>query len=876
LYKDSCRRTPTPDSSPSKLIEYLDRAARLDAEFIVYDDGYRGSSYRYVEIASMADALRARFHAEGIRNGDVAMLWSESRPGWVAALWACLVDGIILVPVDPQSSPALFHRIEAKAQPKIILIGDRQPAIESSIAPIWRLEDIEADHVGRSPRTAPDPPVRPADQPHPSGWGSGSGVPVQPHPSGWGSSDPTPPPTLDSIAEIVFTSGTTAEPKGVIITHRNLLANLDPVAGEIAKYKKYAGPFQPLRILNLLPLSHLFGQSLALLIPPLIPTSVVFITGTGAQEIARQIHSRRVSALVAVPKILEVLRDFVSHRFPEVNDPALARGPWPLRWWRFRRVHRLFGWKFWAFISGGAPLAPDVEQFWSRLGYLVVQGYGLTETAPIVTLSHPFHVREGTVGKPLAGVELKIAGDGEVLVRGGNVTTGYYGAPEETAAMFEDGWLRTGDIGQLDSEGHLQIRGRKKEMIVTPEGLKIFPEDVEKTLNQIPGVRDSAVIGKDRVHAVLVLEPGATADEIVREANQRLEDHQKIRSFSIWTGPELPRTQSTRKLRRAEIGEAVAKGKAETGPRPASDLEAILQKYAPGRTITPETTLDELGLSSLDRVQLMMDLEQRFETGVDERVFTSASKVADLEKPPSPNTTPLLKRDAPQAINFPIYNRRWLARATRRLALPYWLLPLARIFAHIRVTGRENLGSVRGPVIFASNHQSYFDVPVILASLPTHYRYRVATAMAKEFFDAHFFPAGHKLRERFFISLYYRLSTFFFNAFPIPQRQAGAGETIRYMGELVEEGWSILIFPEGDRTTSGEIHPFQPGVGMLASHLHLPVVPIRIEGLDRVLNRNARWPHPGRVNVRIGKPLDLHGDSFAELAKTVEQAVRAL
>jgi long-chain acyl-CoA synthetase len=869
----------------------------------------------------MADALRARFHAQGIGNSDVAMLWSESRPGWVAALWACLASGVILVPVDPQSSPSLFHRIEAKARPKIILIGDRQPALESSHAPIWRLEDIEnqphpgacgagthagepasslptfqagkPSDVGRSPRTAPDALVRPENIP------------------------PDPPPTLDSIAEIVFTSGTTAEPKGVIITHRNLLANLDPVAGEIAKYKKYAGPFQPLRILNLLPLSHLFGQSLALLIPPLIPTSVVFIAGTGAQEIARQIHLRRVSALVAVPKILEVLRDFVSHRFPKVNDPALAHGHWLLRWWRFRRVHRLFGWKFWAFISGGAPLAPDVEQFWSRLGYLVVQGYGLTETAPIVTLSHPFHVREGTVGKPLAGVELKIAGDGEVLVRGGNVTTGYYGAPEETAAMFEDGWLRTGDIGQLDAEGHLQIRGRKKEMIVTPEGLKVFPEDVEKTLNQIPGVRDSAVIGKDRVHAVLVLDPGANADDIVREANQRLEDHQKIRSFSIWTdigsSADLPRTQSTRKLRRAEIAEAVAKGKADSGPQPASDLEAILQKYAPGRTITPETTLDELGLSSLDRVQLMMDLEQRFETGVDEAVFASASKVTDLAglvethvpRTPvipseardqllrdfsnprgfaKPSAVPnegvsegsVWKRPASQAIKFPTYNRRWFARAVRRVALPYWLLPLARIFAHIRVTGRENLSSVCGPVIFASNHQSHFDVPVILASLPARYRYRVATAMAKEFFDAHFFPERFKLRERLLNSLWYRLSTFFFNAFPIPQRQAGAGETVRYMGELAEEGWSILIFPEGDRSAHGEIHSFQPGVGMLASHLHLPVVPIRIEGLDRVLNRNARWPHPGRVDVKIGKPLDLHGDSFADLARMVEQAVREL
>jgi long-chain acyl-CoA synthetase len=819
---------------PNKLSDYLDRAAHLDAEFIVHDDGYRGRSYRYAEIASMADALRARFHAAGVAKGDSLVLWSESRPGWVATLWATLAGGFVLVPVDPQSSEALLQRIAAKANAKLILIGDRQP----EIAGAWRVSDIEQARA-----SGPPPPI----------------VAAEP----------------GDIAEIVFTSGTTAEPKGVVITHGNLLANLEPVAGEIAKYRKYAGPFQPLRILNLLPLSHLFGQSLALLIPPLIPTSVVFIASTGAKEIAHQIRSRRISALVAVPKMLEVLRDYVAHQFPEVNDPALADsktggGKWPMRWWRFRRVHRLFGWKFWAFISGGAPLAPDVEKFWQRLGYVVIQGYGLTETAPIVTLSHPFHVKSGTVGKPLGGVDVKIATDGEVLVRGGNVTTGYCNAPEATAAVFEDGWFHTGDIGELDSEGHLQIRGRKKEMIVTPEGLKVFPEDVEKTLNQIAGVRDSAVIGKDRVHAVFLLESGKSADEIVREANQRLEDHQKIRSFSIWTGDELPRTATTRKLRRVEIAEAVAKGQSDAGPRPQSGLAAILQKYAPGRTITPETTLDELGLSSLDRVQLMMDLEQKLGGGIDERAYTSASTVADLSKPAPASAS------EPEVVKFPTYNRGWFARAVRRVSLPFFLLPLARIFAHIRVFGRETLAEIRGPVIFASNHQSHFDLPVILASLPGNRRYRVETAMAKEFFDAHFFPKRFPFSKRFPISLYYRLSTFFFAAFPIPQRQAGAGATIRYMGELAEQGWSILIFPEGDRTHQGEIRPFQPGVGMIASHLRLPVVPIRIEGLERVLNREARWPKPGRVTVKFGTPLNLQGDEFADLAAKVEDAVRKL
>jgi long-chain acyl-CoA synthetase len=824
---------PPPNS---KLVEFLDRAARLDAEFIVYDDGYRGWTYRYRQIAASVDALQIRLRANGIRKGDAAVIWSESRPGWVIALWACLLEGIVVVPVDPHSSVSLFQRILDKSQARLIFAGQRvSPASSpaSSMVPVWSLSEMELD-TSSSPSSSTLNLVALAG---------------------------------DDVAEIVFTSGTTAEPKGVVITHRNLLANLEPVAQEIAKYQKYAGPFLPVRILNLLPLSHLFGQSLALFIPPLIPTSVVFISGAGAQEVVRQIHSRRISALVAVPKILEVLRDFVVHRCPEVTDPKRARGKWFVRWWRFRRVHRLFGFKFLCFVSGGAPLPPDLEQFWQRLGFLVVQGYGLTETAPIVTLSHPFHVRGGTVGKPLAGVTVKIAEDGEVLVQGDNVTTGYYEAPRETAAAFEDGWFHTGDIGQLDAEGHLLIRGRKKEMIVTPEGLKVFPEDVESVLNQIPGVRESAVIGKDRVHAVLVLEPGADADEIVRLANQRLEDQQRIRSVSIWPGDDLPRTQTTRKLRRAEIAEAVVKGKREVADAPRNAIAALIEKYAPGRPITPQTTLDELGLSSLDRVQLMMDLEQKLDANIDERVFSSVSTVADLERPIAAPVEP---------IKFPSYNRSWLARTIRRVSLPAFLLPLTRIFAHVRVSGLENLNALKGSVIFASNHQSHLDVPVILTALPANRRYRMATAMSKEFFDPHFFPQLYPLPVRLMNSLYYGLSTFVFGAFPIPQRQVGAGQTIRYMGELIEEGWSILIFPEGDRTETGEICPFQPGVGMIASHLDTPVVPIRILGLDRVLHRSWKWPNPGRVDVRIGPPLILKGDSFAELAAHVETAVRNL
>lgn len=796
------------------LIEFLQRIERLDGEFVIYDDGYRGWTYSHAEIARAAHALRARLRSSGVDKGDAVMIWSESRPGWVSALWGCLLEGVVLVPVDPRSSIELFHKIQRKARPRVILLGDRVPAMVDGTVPVWRLDDIER---ASDSATLEQRPV-----------------------------------ALDDIAEIVFTSGTTAEPKGTVITHRNLMANLVPVEGEVAKFRKFTRSLSPLRILNLLPLSHLFGQSLALFLPPLIPASVVFISATGAQEIVRQIKRRRVSALVAVPKLLEVLRDFVIHRFPEVADRRQPLGRWPLRWWRFRRVHRLFGWKFCCFVSGGAPLPHDLEQFWCDLGYLVIQGYGLTETAPIVTLSHPLRVRRGTVGKPLAGVDVQIAEDGEVLVRGDNVTQGYFESPVETSVALRDGWLHTGDIGELDQEGHLMIRGRLKELIITPEGLKVFPDDVERVVNGTHGVVESAVIGKDRVHVVLVLQPGANAGDIVRQANQRLEEHQRIRSLSTWTAGPLPRTPTTRKLRRAEIADAIERGKPEPA-KPAGDIETLVQKYSQGRTITSETTLDELGLSSLDRVQLMMDLEQKLDIEIDERVFSSVNRVADLTQPVP----------AGDMLRFPTANRKWFARLVRRLLLPFFLIPLLKVFTRVKVSGQENLNGLRGPVIFAANHPTLLDVPVMIAGLPSRWRYRLAPGMSGK-------PWASTWEERLINNLNYNLATFVFNTFPIPPQQMT--QTIRHVGELTEQGWSILIFPDGDRI--GEIRHFQPGVGMIASQLRLPVVPVRLVPGKR--QAHAKFPGPSCVEVRIGEPMFLGDEAFAALARRVEDAVRAL
>jgi long-chain acyl-CoA synthetase len=752
------------------LLDFFQDFAGLEDEFLIYDDGFQARHFRYREIAERARAFAARLRAAGIGRDDKIILYGENRPEWIVALWGCLLEGVIAVPIDYRSSREFVDRVHAIVGARMVLTGE-EPGM----------------YDGQSPAAPPEP------------------VTI----------------TKGQTAEIIFTSGATADPKGVIITHRNVLANIVPVENEVKKYLRYQRAFAPIRFLNLLPLSHMFGQAMATFIPPMLPGVVVFMRGFAPHEILRQIRTRRISVLVSVPQILEILREHLRQTFPELRQLRPTKGHWLRRWWRYRKVHRLFGWKFWSFIVGAAPLPADLEAFFSELGFLVIQGYGLTETAPIVTLNHPFHARKGSVGKPIGGVEVKIAPDGEILVRGDNVTSGYFQHPEETARAFQDGWFHTGDIGEMKDNGELSILGRKKEMIVTPEGLNVFPEDVESVLKQQPGVCDAAVIGTDRVHAALILEPGANAEETVRRANARLADFQRVRSFSIWPYDEFPRTEGTAKLKRFDI----ARG---TPPPVASaDLNVPLEN-----------------LTSLERVERMVAL------GLDESGIAGS--------------------DEGGPDDFPTWNRSAPARLARRIFLPGFLLPLNRIFAHVHRHGLENLKDLQQPVIFAANHQSYMDVPGILSAMPARWRYRVAPAMRKEFFQEHFHGRS------FTNSLNYYLSTLFFNCFPIPQHEPGALATMRYIGELSNDQWCLLIFPEGRMTRAGEIAPFQPGVGMIASKLGIPVVPVRIVGMDKVLHEGWRMARPGRVDITFGPALHLAGDDYLALARQVEEAVRKL
>jgi long-chain acyl-CoA synthetase len=829
--------------SRDTLIDFFHDLARARGPFLVHDDGFRTRSYSYTDVGCAARGFAERLADAGVRKGAAVVFWSENRPEWIVAFWGCLLGGIVVVPLDYRTSAEFLMRISGRVSAKLVLVGEDVPAFKAELGvPVWKLHELT--------------------------WRDGS-----------------PPPVAisgDDVAEIIFTSGATGDPKGVVLTHRNVLASIVPVEREVRKYRALGRPFFPLRFLNLLPLSHMFGQAMATLIPPMLPGTVIFMRGYNPADIIALIRRRRVSVLVSVPKMLDVLRAHVLRLAPDAAA-APRKMHWLFRWFRYRTVHRLFGLKFWSFVVGAAPLDAELEAFWSERGFAVIQGYGLTETAPIVTVTHPFHIKRGSVGRAIAGVDVTIAPDGEILVRGDNVTSGYFHADVETAKAFAGGWFHTGDIGEMGPDGRLFIRGRKKEVIVTPEGLKVFPEDVERVLNQMPGVRDSAIVGagdeaaagNERVHAVLVLEPGVDPDAVARDANARLEEHQKIRRAVVWPSAELPRTEGTGKLKRGAIREWARTGLLPAVVAPGGDKMSTLVAKVSGRgDISPTTTIDELGLSSLERVELMVALEDAFQTHLDEKAFAEARDVGQVralvedcargEPPPS------------QRLKFPAWNRSRVAHVVRRIVLATFLLPLTRVFAWIQINGREHLDTLAGPVIFASNHQSYMDGPVIMAALPARWRYRLAPAMAKEFFKAHFFPQEHRLMLRIVTSAAYYLAALFFNAFPLPQRETGARQTLRYMGDLVEGGFSILIFPEGHRTDTGAIDRFRPGIGMIASRLDVAVVPVRLEGVDRVLHRTWHMARPGRVRVAFGTPMRLTGGDYDALAKQVEDAVRQL
>jgi long-chain acyl-CoA synthetase len=845
-----------------------DNLLSLFSEFARYSDdlafvqrrGYRRETWTYDKLARMAVVCALGLKKQGIRTGDRVLLWGPNSAEWTAAFWGCLLRGAVALPMDDGATLDFAGRVVRDAGVKLIFSPREKPALDSAI-PRLALEDL-SDTATENNQVLPESLADEAI-------------------------------TRNHIAQILFTSGTTAEPRGVVLTHGNFLANIEPLERGIDPYRKCERWFHPLRFTTLVPLSHVFGQFMALFVAPLLGATVVFEQSANPSEIIRTARRERATVLIAVPRMLDVLhagikRELEARGLSEWlrrNFDAAKAETFLRRAWRFRRIHGKFGWKFWAFISGGAALSAETEEFFKRVGYAVVQGYGMTETASLISLNHPFRATQGSIGKVLPGREFRLAEDREILVRGENVASGYWedGTLRQGVRDGEN-WLRTGDIGELDAEGNLRFKGRKKNVIVTPAGLNVYPEDVEAALRKQPGVRDCVVIpsgrgGNAEPCAILLMEGSSSANdeaahEAIEIANGALSEYQRVRQWLVWPEPDFPRTptgkprQSLIAARAAELldGSAPAKGQAGT-------LDDLLAKFSSVEG-TSKKLEKELNLSSLDRVELMSALEERYQVELNETSFSEARTVADvqrlLQQPPTHRTEYVYPRWAQRAP------ARWL-----RLAAYYALVwPATQVLGHPKIVGRENLRGVRGPVLIVSNHITRrADIGLILGVLPRRLRHHVATAMGGESLQNMRRPP----REWFFARrwayyLGYWLATALFNVFPLPQH-SGFRESFRFAGESADRGYSLLVFPEGEVNNSedGRMAAFQSGIGLLAENLQLPVIPMRLDGVWQMKREHRRLARLGEITVRIGAPMVFPPNTPPEeIARRLESTVLAL
>ena len=839
------------------LAQYVADLANLGGVPAVVETGaYRTTSYSYAEVVGRAFAFRDELWRNFIGAGERLLLWGEPGAAWVSAFYGCVLAGVVVVPLDAAFSPEYVARIQVQTAARLLCCSRERRGAVPGVA-IYPLEDVLQ-------------------------------LPVL------GGSQTVMAAAPEALLEIVYTSGATADPKGVMITHGNLLANLRPIAREVERYRRWARPFLPLRFVHLIPLSHLFGQTLGVFIPPLLDGAVVYPAAQTPTFLATTIRRRRASVLVCVPRQLQLLREWALAELRLTRDQVVAQSAGlglARRWWRWRRLHRRLGWKMWAFVVGAAALPPEEEEFWSALGYAVIQGYGLTETAPAVAITHPFKMRRGAVGRKLAGMEIRIAADGEILVRGPNVSPGYFasgGDQSSDPGAFADGWLHTGDLGYLDEHGDLFFVGRTKEVIVTAEGLNVFPSDVERPLDAQPEIAESAVVaarreGQESVFAVLVPTAGAAdLESAVARANLQLEPHQRVRGFAAWPEPRLPRTTSTQKLQRVAIA-AWVNGHAVTRTA-SSQGETDWKRFVAGKRgwpverLRPEMRLaDDLALSSLDRVELLTWIETNAGVPVEEAEFNQLTTVVELDawlqaSQSVPAAGPRSISEAPQAGAVLQAAVTWphcaALRRLRTWVLHLATLPVLHLFVRLRVSGRENLSGLDRPVLFVANHQSILDVPVLLRALPRRFRPWLAPAMGAGHFAALLRPTASAAARRKAGRQLFEARAFF-GAYLLSE-ETGVQNALRYTGRLADQGYCPLIFPEGERSRDGRLLPFRPGIGVFVRQLGLPVVPIVLADVYKLLPTGAERIRRGTAGVRIGRPMQFSGRTAEDITRELE------
>jgi len=800
--------------------------------------GVRRLVVSYGELHDLSLKMASLLAQQGVSAGDRVLLWGPNSSWWAIAYWGIIIRGAIAVPVDFMSDLCRAESIRSLTEAKVVLQSRFKSERMNFDSPLF-LEDLQylLEEIEPINETAPAAP--------------------------------------EDIAQLIYTSGTTGNPKGVMLSHKNLVANMTQINQAVPIITSH------FNFLSLLPLSHMFEQMGGFFTPLYRGAGIVYLRALKPSAIMDALGREDICVIMSVPRLMQLLKTTIEHELEAKHLSGLFRSlsrlaaPLPkyLKKILFFPVQIKFGSNFAVFVSGGAPLDPEVFHFWNSLGFTVLEGYGLTETSPVLCVNTMELQVAGSVGPPLPGVHLKFEGQ-ELLVKGDNVFPGYYLNEQATQDAFTvDGWFRTGDLGEIAHHGGLVIKGRNKELIVTGAGVNIYPDDLEAVLNKVPGVKESCVIGimKDggeEVHAVLILDGSGTAPEtVIEQANAKLDSMHQITGFSLWPEPDFPKT-TTLKIKKFSVKEAVEKGPEESNNAVSNDRLLNLIAKVTGTAmaqIREESLLaSDLGLTSIDRLELVNYLEQEFRLDIEDSQIGPLTKVSDLRQV-------IAKREKPaRNDHFRFWTNSAFCRALRMAGDSLLHYPLFRSFAACEVHGIKNLNQLNGPVIFVANHLSYLDHLAVMFSLPPKTRYSTATAAWAEFFfgDFHGFS-------RIWRRLSYDYASVLFNLFPLPQ-SSGFSSSLAFMGRLVDAGHNILIFPEGGHSRDGVMLPFQQGLGIMVKELGIPVVPIQIRGTDTVLPHEATIPKRGTVIVTFGELMRFRYEEPAEIVELVRRAVEML
>ena len=830
----------TPHTSvPDTIVDFLREAAARHGprDALLIKPAFRYIRWTYDRLWEDSGRVATLLQRRGLNKGDQAILWGPNSPHWVLAFFGCLRAGVVLIPLDLRSAPDYVSRVISRTEPKLAFTSRFTPKGDDVLGvPEITFEELE---LAIADLPTPDP------------------VSIQP----------------DDLAEIMFTSGTTGDPKGVMLTHRNLTANIEGIS-------HYITVDSSSRLLSILPLSHMYEQMGGLFFTLHSGASVTYPTSRQPTVLSRTMRERKITTMLMVPQALELLMNGIEREVSRQGKERLwkkllkvaERTPFGLRRHLFRTVHKQFGGKLDLIVSGGAPLDRDLGRKWEMLGIKVLQGYGTTEASPVISNHTMVERRPDSTGRPLPNVQVKISEQGEILVKGDNITPGYYNAPEETAKAFEDGWYKTGDLGYFDKDGFLHIQGRVKDMIVLASGQNVFPQDIQTVLVKHPSVKDAVVIGLPKgtsveVHAALILSDPDSAKQAVDWANSQLAEQQRVRSFTVWPDEDFPRTH-TLKVKNQVVIDTILRGveqSAPSSPRPATtpptgarDLMSIIAELSRrDLELVPDTATlgNDLDLDSLGRIELLSAIETELGVYLDESKVSPDTTIRQLSS--------LVEEGSrrPPMVKFPGWGMRWWARMARGFFHQGAVFPLMTLAYGLKVSGSENLAGLTGPVLFASNHHLGLDNPLIFKAVTRQWRRKLAVAAAAELWSN---------------PIWWVLNPLLGNGFPIA-KTGPIRPSLENLGSIMDRGWSILIYPEGELTVGGPMKPFMQGAGLVAVEGRVPVVPMRLDVAK--FGSPSRLPllRRGRVEIRFGPPLTFSpGTDYQQATSTIEEAVKAL